>query len=172
MKTIVIAGGVVLALLGASAAPAIAAGPPWAAPRGGPAVQAPAGGPGPGIGSTIPADVRTAIQTASQAAASRVLGMTLQALQKELAARKTIAAIAATKNVPLERVLTAMQAARKDAITKALKDGKINQVQADRLLQAGPRVSAAPGAGPGMGSMGMAGCCGVGAASRPGRGRR
>lgn len=77
--------------------------------------------------------------------------MTPQALQQELAARKTMAAIAAAKNVPLDRVLTAMQDARKEAIDKALREGKINQVQADRLLQAGPRASAAPGAGPGMG---------------------
>lgn len=168
MRAILITGGVVVALLVVSVAPAFAAGPPWAAPRRGPVVQAPARGPGAGIGATIPAEVRTAIESATHAAAAKVLGMTPQALEQELAARKTIAAIAAAKNVPLERVLTAMQDARKDAINKALKEGKINQVQADRLLQAGPRVSAAPGAGPGAGlARGRAA-----AAVRPGRGRR
>lgn len=168
MKAIVIAGGVVLALLVVSVAPALAAGPPWAAPRGGPAVQTPARGPGAGVGSTIPTEVRTAIQNASQAAAAEVLGMTPQALQSELAARKTMAAIAAAKNVPLDKVLAAMQAARKDAINKALKEGKINQVQADRLLQTGPRMSAAPASGPGQGIARGQGRF----AARPGRGPR
>jgi hypothetical protein len=169
MKAMMIAGGVAFALLVATVAPAFAAGPPWAAPRRGPAVQAPAGGPGAGVGTTIPAEVRTAIQNASQAAAVKTLGMTPQALQQELAARKTMAAIAAAKNVPLDKVLAAMQAARKDAIDKALKEGKINQVQADRLLQTGPSVSAAPGTGPGAG---IGRGRGTAVAARPGRGRR
>jgi hypothetical protein len=184
MRTILVASGVTLALLATSVIPALAAGPRWgagpgpafqapaAAPRG-PAVQSPAGPAGRpvGVAATIPADVHKAIETAVRAAAARVLKMTPEALDKEMAAGKTMAAIAAAQNVPLTTVRNAMQNARKFAVNQALAAGKITKAQADALLQAGPRWSTAggPGARPMVGPrQGM----GPGAGVRPGAGRR
>lgn len=164
MKKMLIAVAAV-ALLAAVAVPAIAAGPPWAAPRGGPAFQAPAAGAGtgwsPGVGrgpwtniaATIPAEVHTAIETAVRAAAARVLNIAPEALAQEMASGKTMAAIAAARNVPLATVQTAMTNARKYAVGQALAAGKITREQADALLQAGPRFASLgqPGARPMMG---------------------
>lgn len=164
MRAMLTATGVVLALLVVSVAPAMAAGPRWGTGPG-------AGrGPGAGVATTIPADVHKAIETATQAAAARVLKMTPADLAKERAAGKTLAYLAGAKNVPLQTVQTAMVNARKFAINQALASGKITKAQADALLQAGPRfgVTNQPGARPMMGQRpGMQ--PGVGA--RPGAGR-
>ncbi|MDR7417918.1 MAG: hypothetical protein QN178_03300 [Armatimonadota bacterium] len=185
MKAMLVAGGITLALLATSGVPAFAAGPRWGAGPG-PAVQAPSGVPrGPaaqaparaqpvrpvGVAATIPADVHKAIQTAVHAAAARTLKITPEALDKEIAAGKTMAAIAAARNVPLATVRTAMLNARKYAVNQALAAGKITKAQADALLQAGPRwnVTDGPGARPMMGPrQGM----GPGAGARQGAGPR
>jgi hypothetical protein len=158
MKKLLITS-VALALLAAVAIPAIAAGPPWAAPRGGPGFQAPAAGQRPGQGpganaaATIPAEVHAAIETAVRGAAARVLRITPEALAQEMASGKPMAAIAAVRNVPLATVQTAMTNARKYAVGQALAAGRITKEQADALLQAGPRFAGLtqPGARPMMG---------------------
>jgi hypothetical protein len=162
MKRLLIAGAA-FALLVAVAAPAIAAGPPWAAPRGGPGFQAPAagqspgGGPGQGpaanIAAAIPAEVHAAIETAVRGAAARVLKITPEVLNQEMASGKTMAAIAASRNMPIATIQTAMTNARKFAVGQALAAGKITKEQADALLQAGPRFASLgrPGARPMMG---------------------
>jgi len=150
MKVVLVAGATVLALLVTFVAPAFAAGPPW-------------GRPGAGVAATIPADVHKAIETAVFAAAARVLKMTPEEFEKERAAGKTLAVLAAAKNVPLSSVQTAMVNARKFAINQALAAGKITKAQADALLQVGPwfgrtatpgqrpMVSPRQGMGPGFG---------------------
>ncbi|MBM3471340.1 MAG: hypothetical protein FJX73_11215 [Armatimonadetes bacterium] len=164
MRTMLTAAGVLLALLVVSVAPAMAAGPRWAPGPG-------AGrGPGAGVAATIPADVHKAIETATQAAAARVLKMTPAEFEKERAAGKTLAYLAGAKGVPLQTVQTAMVNARKYAINQALASGKITKAQADALLQAGPRFGAAgrPGTGTAMGpGPGMQ----PGFGARPGAGR-
>lgn len=171
MRAILTAAGVVLALLVVSVAPAMAAGPRWGTGPG-------AGrGPGAGIATTIPADVHKAIETATQAAAARVLKMTPADLAKERAAGKTLSYLAGAKNVPLQTVQTAMVNARKFAVNQALASGKITKAQADALLQAGPRFGVAnrpgtgttvgprPGTRPGFGAR-------PGAGQQPGAGGR
>jgi hypothetical protein len=185
MKAMLVAGGVTLTLLVTSVVPAFAAGPRWGTGPG-PAIQAPAVGPrGPavqapasarpgrpaGVAATIPADVHNAIETAVRAAAARVLKITPEALDKEMAAGKTMAAIAAAKNVPLATVRNAMQNARKYAVNQALAAGKITRAQADALLQAGPRWGTASGSGA-RPMMGPRQGTGPGAGARPGSGRR
>jgi hypothetical protein len=184
-----VVGGVALALLTTLVVPAFAAGPGWG-PGAGAGVQAPQAGPRPGVrpgpgfqpgagrgpgaggfAATVPADVHKAIETAVRAAAARVLKITPDALDKEMAAGKTMAAIAAAKNVSLDTVRNAMLNARKFAVGQALQAGKITKAQADTLLQAGPRWGATgrPGVGPVLGTRhGM----GPGAGARPGMGRR
>jgi hypothetical protein len=121
------------------------------------------------VAATIPADVHKAIETAVYAAAARVLRMTPEEFEKERAAGKTLAALAAAKNVPLATVQTAVVNARKYAINQARAAGKLTKAQADALLQAGPRFGRAresgqwpmvgprQGTGPGFGSrLGMA----------------
>lgn len=174
MKNVMIVGSLAALLLVSSVAPAIAAGPPWAQ-QGGPAVQRPVRGPGAGgIGLSIPAEVHTAIHNATVAAAARTLKMTPQALQQELAAGKTIATVAVSKNVPVETVLAAMATARKGAVDQALKAKKITQAQADWLLRAGPRVATAPqyGTRPVGPRGGMYGGGMYGPGQRPRRGRQ
>ncbi len=167
MKKVLIVGSLAAVLLASSVAPAIAAGPPWAQ-QGGPAVQRPVRGPGGGgIGLSVPAEVRTAIHNATVAAAAKTLKMTTQALQQELAAGKTMAVVAQSKNVPVETVLAAMATARKEAVDQALKAKKITQAQADWLLRAGPRVATGTAYGPG--SMGPRGGM---SGQRPRRGRQ
>ncbi|MDQ7841460.1 MAG: hypothetical protein RDU83_10595 [bacterium] len=156
MRTMLTAAGVVLALLVVSVAPAIAAGPRWGT------------GPGAGVATTIPADVHKAIETATQAAAARVLKMTQADLAKERAAGKTLAYLAGAKNVPLQTVQTAVVNARKFAVNQALASGKITKAQADALLQAGPRF----GMGNRSGASQQHDDCSQGGQMRDGRGHR
>jgi hypothetical protein len=111
-----------------------------------------------GTGQTIPAEVHTAIQTATQAAAAKVLGMTPEALRQALLTSR-MAGIAAQKNVPLTTVQAAMRQARTQTINDLVKAGKLTAAQAAWLLQAGPgsgrgagaRPQQGPGQGPGRG---------------------
>jgi hypothetical protein len=139
---------VVLALVVILAVPAFAG--PRGAQRPGPA-----GGRGPGAGpqgvaQTIPAEVHAAIQTATQAAAAQVLGMTPEALRQALTTSR-MAAIAAQKNVPLSTVQAAMRQARTQTINDLVKTGKLTAAQAAVLLQAGRGAGVGPQQGPGQG---------------------
>jgi hypothetical protein len=95
----------------------------------------------------IPQDVHDAIETAVRGAAARVLNMTADDLGKALTAGKTMATIAAEKNVPLTTVQNAMLNARRFAINQALAAGKITREQATALLQTGPGFARGQGAG-------------------------
>jgi len=133
---------------------AILAVPAFAAPRGAHR-PGPAGGRGPGagpmgVGQAIPADVHTAIQTATQAAAAKVLGMTPEALRQALTTSR-MATIAAQKNVHLATVQAAMKQARTQTINDLVKAGKLTASQAAWLLQAGPGSGRGAGGGPQQG---------------------
>ena len=103
-----------------------------------------------GVGQTIPADVHTAIQTATQAAAAKVLGMTPEALRQALTTSR-MATIAAQKNVQLATVQAAMKQARTQTINDLVKAGKLTASQAAWLLQAGPGRGRGAGGGPQQG---------------------
>jgi hypothetical protein len=156
MRKLLLVGGVVLALLGASVVVTQAAGP-WFGPRGGPGAIA--GGPRGGPGGGIPADVVSSLQTAAFSGVAKVLGMPPDALRQELASGTTIWAIAEAKNVSPADLQAAAVTARRAAINQALSAGTITQDQANRLLQVGPArgfgfgrgVGFGPGAGPGVG---------------------
>jgi hypothetical protein len=72
-------------------------------------------------------------------AIAQALNLTPTQLFEELHSGKSLADIATAKGVDLAKVQQAMQADRiqamKDAVTQAVKDGKITQEQADWLLQ-------------------------------------
>lgn len=139
----VLAGIFVIALVAALAIPA------FAAPRGR-GHGRPGSGPGAGV-AAIPADVHTAIETATRAAAAKALGITPEALAQEFAAGKTMVALAAAKNVPIATVRTAMVTARNAAIDSALGAGKITAEQAAWLKQMGPGRGRPGGGGRGPG---------------------
>jgi hypothetical protein len=105
-----------------------------------------------GVGQAIPAEVHTAIQTATQAAAAKVLGVTPEALRQALTTSR-MSAIAAQKNVQLATVQAAMKQARTQTINDLVKAGKLTAAQAAWLLQAGPGGSRGrgPGSGPQQG---------------------
>jgi hypothetical protein len=169
-KTLLI-GGVILALLAATVVPSFAAGPPRGAGRGPGAGMMPGGAPGPGAQRVpgIPQDVHESIETAVRGAAARVLNMTPDDLNNALRGGKTMAVIAAEKNMPLATVRTAMTNARRFAINQALAAGKITREQANALLQAGPRFAQGRGAGMGR-HPGMGPATGPGAGMGPGPG--
>jgi hypothetical protein len=147
MSKMLLIGGVVLALVAAAIVPAFAAGPPWGAgPLG--AGRMPQAGLGPGAQRVpgIPEDVHEAIETAVRGAAARVLNMTPDDVNKALTGDKTMAVLAAEKNVSLATVRTAMTNARRFAINQALAAGKITREQANALLETGPRFAGGPGA--------------------------
>ena len=68
-------------------------------------------------------------------ATAGALGMTGDQLQTELKSGKSIAAIAASKNVDLQKVKDAMLAASKQQIDAVAKFGVITQPQADKVYQ-------------------------------------
>jgi len=65
---------------------------------------------------------------------AEVLGLTPEELFAELHAGKTLAEVAEAQGVELEAVQDALQAARVEAIEKAVEDGTLTQEQADRML--------------------------------------
>jgi hypothetical protein len=77
--------------------------------------------------------------TATFDATAEALGLTPTQLFEELHGGKTLADIAKEKGVDLQKVQDAAKAsqtqAMKDAITQAVKDGKMTQAQADWLLK-------------------------------------
>jgi hypothetical protein len=70
-----------------------------------------------------------------QGAIAKALGMTLDELNAQLRAGKTIAQIAQSKNIDLQKLHDDVQAAHKALIQQAVKDGKLTQAQADAMLQ-------------------------------------
>jgi hypothetical protein len=99
-------------------------------------------------------------------AIASALGLTSQQLWDARAAGKTIAQLAAEKNVPLQTVVDAAVAAHSAQLDAAVKAGTLTQVQADALTQlARGRIQAhlQTGAGfdyPGPGMMGGRGMMG------------
>jgi ribosomal protein S20 len=75
---------------------------------------------------------------ATTEAAAKTLNMTLAELKTELQAGKTIAAVAAAKNVQVQTVKDAMLAAVKTSLDQQVTDGKLTQAQADAAYQAAP----------------------------------
>ncbi len=68
------------------------------------------------------------------AVAAKVLGMEQTALVAELQAGKTIAQVAQTKGVALDKIVTAFVQPHVDWLNQAVKDGKITQAQADQYI--------------------------------------
>jgi hypothetical protein len=95
------------------------------------------------------------------AVAAKVLGMEQSVLVAELNTGKTIADVAQTKGVALDKIVTAFVQPHVDWLTQAVKDGKITQAQADQYIAAmkanitaklsAPRASAPRGNGNGQG---------------------
>jgi hypothetical protein len=132
MKKIVVVAVLlgVVATLGLGATLALAQGPTPTPPT------APGFGPGWmrggfGFGLRFNADLSTQMQTA----VAKALGMTLDELNAQLRAGKTIAQIAQDKKIDLTKLHDDIQAAHKAIIQQAVKDGKLTQAQADWMLQ-------------------------------------
>ena len=97
--------------------------------------QTPVPGYGPGwmrggFGLGLNVDWRTQMQTA----VAKSLGMSLDDLNAQLRAGKSIAQIAQSKNISLTKLHDDVQAAHKALIQQAVKDGKLTQAQADAML--------------------------------------
>ena len=133
----------------------------------GPTPTAPGWGPGWMHGSLgLNAEWRTQMQ----AAVAKALGVTLDELNAQLSAGKTIAQIAQDKKTDLAKLHDDVQAAHKAIIQQAVKDGtlRVTQAQADWTLQridamdkyfdanGGTCPGLAAGAGFGAGMMGGA----------------
>ena len=63
------------------------------------------------------------------------LGMTVDELQTQLKDGKTVAELAKEKGVDLQTIVDAFVAARQEALSQAVTDGKITQEQADQMLE-------------------------------------
>ncbi len=113
----------VVAALGLGATLALAQGP----------VQPPAPGFGPG-GRRGAFGLNADWQTPMQGAVAQALGITLDDLNAQLRAGKTVAQIAQSKNISLTKLHDDVQAAHKALIQQAVKDGKLTQAQADAML--------------------------------------
>lgn len=68
-------------------------------------------------------------------AAAKALGMTSAELMTEVRAGKSLAEIAAAKNVKLDDLKAAMVKDATEKANAAVKDGKLTQAQADKLLE-------------------------------------
>jgi hypothetical protein len=66
---------------------------------------------------------------------AKLLGMTDAELQAERQAGKSLAQIAAAKNVGEDDLIDAMLSAKKDAPAKLVADGKLTQSQAELMIQ-------------------------------------
>ncbi len=74
-------------------------------------------------------------QNQMQGGVAKALGMTLDELNAQLRAGKTIAQIAQSKNIDLQKLHDDVQAAHKALLQQAVKEGKLTQAQADAMLQ-------------------------------------
>lgn len=106
-----------------------------------PTPPVPRGPHGTGMMSTYHADLH--------AATAEALGLTVEELDAELDAGKTLVQIAGEQGVDLEDVLAAREAARADIVAQLVADGKITQAQADWMLE---RMEARAAAGYGVGN--------------------
>lgn len=93
---------------------------------------------------------------AIEAAAAQALGMTVEELQTARQAGKTLETLATEKGVDIATVQAAMEAARTDAVNKAVADGTITQAQADDILSR-PIGLGGPGGPGGHGDGGLLG---------------
>jgi hypothetical protein len=66
---------------------------------------------------------------------AQTLGLSADELKAQLKEGKTLAAIAEQQGVPMDQVCQKMQEARIQATQQAVKEGRLTQEQADRLLQ-------------------------------------
>jgi hypothetical protein len=73
-------------------------------------------------------------QIKMQEATAQALGLTLDQLNAELRAGKTLAQIAQAKKLDPAKVYDAIQVAHKALLQQAVKDGKLTQVQADAMI--------------------------------------
>lgn len=64
-----------------------------------------------------------------------LLGMTAQQIQAERQAGKSLAQIAESKNVGVEKLVDTILAAKKTSLQQAVTDGKLTQAQADAMVQ-------------------------------------
>jgi len=69
------------------------------------------------------------------AVAADKLGMTVDELTTQLQDGKTVADLAQEKGVDLQTIVDAFMAARQEALSQAVADGKITQEQADQMLE-------------------------------------
>lgn len=121
-------------------------------------------------------------------AVSDLLGMSSEDIAAQRGAGKSLADIAASKNVDKDKLVDTILSAKKAAMDEAVKDGRITQEQADQMLETmksrvtdrvddatvGPRGGRGQGGGMGMGrgmglggGMGGAGCTGAAAGGAP-----
>ena len=131
------------------------------------------GGFGPG------AAARTGSYGAVHDAIAGVLGISSQELWDARASGKTVAELAAEKNVPLQTVVDAAVKAYSAQLDAAVKAGTLTQAQADALtqlhrsrIQAQLQAQAGGGFSPGPGMMGGRGMMGGGFGFGVGPGRR
>ena len=99
-----------------------------------PAPGAPGFGPMRGYGVAGGTGWNADWYTKAQEAVAKALGMTVDQLNAEYRAGKTLAQIAQAKNVSLEKLHDAMEDVHKAALQQAVKDGKLTQAQADAIL--------------------------------------
>lgn len=64
-----------------------------------------------------------------------LLGMTQDEIQAERQAGKSLAKIAADKDVSEEQLIETILAAKKEALAQAVTDGKLTQAQADQMIE-------------------------------------
>jgi hypothetical protein len=64
-----------------------------------------------------------------------LLGMTEETIQAERQSGKSLAQIAAARNVTEDALVNAMLSAKKATLTKLVADGKLTQAQADLMIQ-------------------------------------
>jgi transposase len=107
------------------------------------------------------------VRGASLATIATALNMTEAELRTELQAGKSVADIAAAKNVSLDTVVNAIVAEHTTKLVQAVTDGKLTQAQADEQIAklketlptmlAQPGLHGGPGRGPGRGPRGVPG---------------
>jgi len=83
---------------------------------------------GPGMGAGF------ADEEAHYAALAKVLGMTVEELEAELADGKTLRNLAEEQGVDMDSIWDALKDAREAALEQAVEEGRLTQEQADRML--------------------------------------
>ena len=144
-------GAVLIAAFLAIAAPALA--------------QSGAPGPAPGVAAGICNGVGSAAERVTD-----LLGLSSEEIQEERQAGKSLADIAADKDVSQDELVKAMLESRRAAMEQAVADGRITQEQSDSILDrmeqmVRERVSSDE-LGGGFGRGGAGGGCGGGAGMR------